>query len=161
MTLLSEVEVSGGFCSLPTGHNQDMRLLVVLGLALTVLAAPAGAGVPATKLTITTTLEAGRPGVTYTLTCGPARVRGLPAGRLSALDACRALALVGDRLYRPRLSEHVRGCNYLVAPRKATIVGHRLGRTVRTFVELGGCERLLVARTTLARFVVWTAAPTR
>ncbi len=130
-----------------------MRIVV---LAALLIVAPASAAVPSTKLTITTTLEGGRSPHAYTLTCAPAAVRGLPAGRLDARDACRALALVGDGLYRPRLSLHVRGCNYIVAPRRATIAGYRLGRRVSTLVELGGCERLLVARRTLTRFVTWT-----
>jgi len=135
-----------------------MRIVLVAVLALAGLVAPASAAAPTTKLTIATTLEGGRSPHAYTLTCDPAGVRGLPAGRLDARDACRALAVVGDRLYRPRLSLHVKGCNYIVAPRRATIAGYRLGRRVSTVVELGGCERLLVARATLARFVVWTSS---
>ena len=138
-----------------------MRAFPIAVVALVVLALPAIAAVPATKLTITTRLEGGRSGPVYTLTCRPAGVRGLPAGRLSPLDACRALVLVGERIYQPRLSVHVEGCAYITAPRQATIVGYRLGRKVRTVVEVGACERLLVARKTLDRFVVWSGSPTR
>jgi hypothetical protein len=137
-----------------------MRVLLVLAVVVGTLAAPAGALTPSTKLTVATRLEGGRSGATYTLTCGPAGVRGLPAGALKPLDACRALALVGSRLYRPSLSVHVEGCQYVVAPRRATVAGYRLGRRVRTVVELGGCERLLVARRTRDRFV-WRARTTR
>jgi hypothetical protein len=136
-------------------------LITATAAMLVVLAVPAAAAVPTTRLTVTTTLEGGRPGVSYTLACGPPSVRGLPKGVLGPLDACRALVLVGDRLYRPRLSTHIVGCNYIVATRRATIVGYRLGRRVRTMVEVGGCERLLVSARTLARFVVWNATPTR
>ena len=125
-----------------------------------VVAGTAAAAAPTTKLTISTTLEGGRPGTTYVLTCGPAAVRNLPKGVLRPLDACRALTLVGNRLYRARLSTHVEGCTYIVAPRKATIVGYRNGRKVRTSVEVGGCEKLLVARKTLDRFIAWSARPT-
>lgn len=132
-----------------------MRLLL-LGLALSaVLALPASAAFPATKLTITTRLEGGYSPQSYTLTCGPASVRGLPPGTLKPLDACRALALAGERLYQPRLSLHLEGCEYFAAPRRAVITGYRLGRKVRTFVEVGGCERLLVPLRVLSRFVVW------
>jgi hypothetical protein len=84
-------------------------------------------------------------------------VRGLPPRTLDALDACRAVALAGSRLYRPRLSRHIEDCNYVLAPRHALIVGYRLGRRVRTVVEVGGCERVLVPLAVLDRFVVWTA----
>jgi hypothetical protein len=77
---------------------------------------------------------------------------------LKPLDACRALALVGARLFRPRLSRRMDGCNCIVAPRRAVIVGFRLGRRVRTMVEVGACERLLVPLRVLNRFVVWTGA---
>ena len=50
----------------------------------------------------------------------------------------------------------IEGCQYVVAPRRATIVGYRLGRRVRTVVEVGGCERLNVPLRTLRRFVVWS-----
>jgi hypothetical protein len=113
-------------------------------------------------LTITTRLEGGYAPHTYTLTCAPAAVRGLPPGTLKPLDACRAVALAGARLYRPSLSRHIESCNYIVAPRRAVIVGYRLGRRVRTMVEVGGCERLLVPLHVLNRFVVWTGdRPTR
>ena len=132
-----------------------MRLILLGLVASALLAIPASAGPPATALTITTRLEGGQSPRTYTLTCGPAAVRGLPAGVLKPLDACRAVALAGLRLYQPRLSQHIAGCNYIVAPRRAVIVGHRLGRRVRTVVEVGGCERLLVPLRVLERFVVW------
>ena len=133
-----------------------MRLLL-LGLTLwAALALPASASSPATKLTITTRLEGGSSPLTYTLTCGPASVRGLPAGTLKPLDACRAVALAGERLHQPRLSVRIEGCEYFVAPRRAVITGHRSGRRVRTFVEVGGCERLLVPLRVLGRFVVWS-----
>jgi hypothetical protein len=133
-----------------------MRLLL-LGLALwAVLALPASAAFPATKLTITTRLEGGYSPLTYTLTCGPASVRGVPPGTLKPLDACRALALAGERLHQPRLSVRIEGCEYFVAPRRAVITGYRSGKRVRTFVEVGGCERLLVPLRVLDRFVVWS-----
>ena len=37
------------------------------------------------------------------------------------------------------------------------ITGYRLGQKVRTIVEVGACERLLVPLRVLDRFVVWTA----
>jgi hypothetical protein len=95
------------------------------------------------------------------LTCGPARVTGLPAGRLRPLDACRAVGLIGDRFYRNSLSTTIDGCNYVQAPRRVEIVGHRRGRTVRTFAEVGACERLLVSRATLNRVVVWSSLTDR
>jgi hypothetical protein len=129
---------------------------VLLGLAAAAaLAVPASAAAPATTLTITTRQEGGTSPRTYTLTCGPAAVRGLPRGALKPLDACRAVALAGERLYQPRLSQHLKGCEYIVAPRRAVIVGHRLGRRVRTVVEVGACERQLVPLRVLGRFVVW------
>ncbi len=137
-----------------------MKTLALVTLASVALALPAAAATPTTRLTITTELENGRGAHTYTLTCGPASVRNLPNGALRPLDACRALTLVGARIYLPRLSTRLKGCNYLVAPRKATIAGFRNGRRVRTFVELGGCDRLLVARTTLNRFVYFFDKPT-
>jgi hypothetical protein len=137
-----------------------MRSLLLVGLLAAALAVEASAAVPRTKLTITTTLEGGRPGAAYVLTCGPASVRNLPRGVLRPLDACRALALVGERIYRPRLSTHIAGCSYIVAPRRATIAGYRAGRRLRTEVEVGACEKLLVSRTTLDRFIAWSARPT-
>ena len=137
-----------------------MRAGVLVVVLAAVLAGGASAAAPTTKLTISTTLEGGRPGTSYVLTCGPASVRNLPKGVLRPLDACRALALVGERIYRARLSTHIVGCTYIVAPRKATIVGYRNGRNVRTVVEVGGCEKLLVARKTLDRFIAWSARPT-
>ena len=132
-------------------------LLFLLGLALSaVLALPASAAFPGTKLTITTRLEGGYSPRTYTLTCGPATVRGLPPGTLKPLDACRAIALAGTRLYQPSLSVRIEGCEYFVAPRRAVITGYRLGKRVRTVVEVGGCERLLVPLRLLNRFVVWS-----
>jgi len=131
--------------------------VVVLGfLALAALVVPASAVSPGTRLTITTRLEGGTSPHTYTLTCTPAAVRGLPRGALKPLDACRAVALAGSRLYQPRLSRDISGCNYFAAPRRAVIVGFRLGRPVRTTVEVGACERLLVPLSVLRRFVVWT-----
>jgi hypothetical protein len=130
--------------------------LVLLSLVAAAFAFPASAASPATKLTITTRLEGGLAPHTYTLTCGPPAVRGLPPGTLEPLDACRAVALAGSRLYGPRLSRHIESCNYVVAPRRAVIVGYRLGRRVRTVVEVGGCERLLVPLRVLERIVVWT-----
>ena len=130
--------------------------LVLLSLVAAALAVPASAASPATRLTITTRLEGGLAPHTYVLTCGPAAVRGLPPGTLEPLDACRAVALAGSRLYRPRLSQRIDSCNYIVAPRRALIVGFRLGRRVRTVVEVGGCERLLVPRRVFERFVVWS-----
>ena len=129
--------------------------LVLCALLAAVAAVPALAGSPATKLTISTTFEGGLSPHTYTLTCGPAGVRGLPRWRLKPTDACAAVGLVGRRLYEPRLSRRIADCNYIVAPRRATIVGYRLGRRVRTVVELGSCERQLVQLRVLQRFVVW------
>jgi hypothetical protein len=137
-----------------------MRAGMLVAALAAALAAGASAAAPTTKLTISTTLEGGRPGATYVLTCGPPAVRDLPKGVLRPLDACRALTLVGRRIYRPSLSTHIAGCTYIVEPRKATIVGYRNGRKVRTSVEVGGCEKLLVARTTLDRFIAWSARPT-
>jgi len=129
---------------------------ILLGLvAAAALALPASAATPATKLTITTRLEGGSSPHTYVLTCSPATVRGLPAGTLKALDACGAVATTGARLYEPRLSRHLVGCEYIVAPRRAVITGYRLGKRVRTLVEVGGCERPLVPLRVLRRFVVW------
>ncbi len=130
-------------------------MLLIL-VAAAALAAPASAAAPpTTRLSITTWLENNLSPQTYVLTCGPATVRGLPRGTLAAADACRALALVGPRLYQPRLSKHKSGCSYVVAPRRAVIAGRRLGKPVRTTVEVGGCEQLLVPRRVLERFVVW------
>ena len=131
--------------------------LVGAALSLPVWAVPALAGSPATKLTISTTFEGGLSPHTYTLTCGPPGVRGLPRWRLKPADACAAVGLAGRRLYQPRLSRRLAGCNYVVAPRRVTIVGHRLGKRVRTVVEVGGCERPLVPLRVLERFVVWHA----
>ena len=132
-----------------------MRLLL-LGLVVSAaLAIPASAASPATKLTIATRLEGGYSPHTYTLTCSPASVRGLPPGTLKPLDACGAVALAGARLYQPRLSRHLAGCEYIVAPRRAVITGYRLGKRVRTLVEVGSCERPLVPLRVLRRFVVW------
>lgn len=128
-------------------------LLGLLSVAL--LAVPASAASPTTSLTITTRLEGGTSPHTYTLTCSPAAVRGLPREALKPLDACRAVALAGLRLYQPRLSRNISGCSYFAAPRRALIVGFRLGRPVRTTVEVGACERLLVPLSVLERFVVW------
>ena len=58
-----------------------MRRLLLGVVAFAVLAIPASAATPATKLTITTRLEGGASPHTYTVTCGPAAVRGLQAGR--------------------------------------------------------------------------------
>lgn len=138
-----------------------MRILLLGLVVLAAFALPAAAATPSTKLTITTQLEGGRRGPVYTMTCGPAAVRGLPAGVLRPLDACRALVLVGRRVYQPRLSTHIAGCAYITSPRRATIAGYRLGRKVHTVVEVGACERLLVARRTLDRFVVWSGSSTR
>jgi len=159
VTLLS-LDVSGGLWPERMGDNPIMRSLVLITVLAAALVSSASAAAPTTKLTISTTLEGGRSGPTYVLTCGPAAVRNLPKGVLRPLDACRALALVGERLYRPSLSTHIKGCNYIVEPRQATIVGYRNGRKVRTSVEVGGCERLLVARKTLDRFIAWSARPT-
>jgi hypothetical protein len=138
-----------------------MRLLLLglvasAALALPVFGLAASAATPATKLTITTRLEGGDAPHTYTLTCGPATVRGLKRGTLGPLDACRAVARAGARLYGPRLSRRLEDCNYIVAPRRATITGYRLGRKVRTFVEVGGCEQQLIPVRVLERFVAWT-----
>jgi hypothetical protein len=135
-----------------------MRFVLPALVACGALAVPASAASPATKLTITTRLEGGNSPHTYTLTCNPPAVRGLPPGALKPVDACRAVALAGSRLHRPRLSLHIPNCNYIAAPRRATIVGFRLGRPVRTTVEVGACERLLVPFSVLERFVVWKAA---
>jgi len=133
-----------------------MRLLL-LGLALSAaLALPASAAFPVTKLTITTRLEGGYSPHTYTLTCGPATVRGLPPGTIKPLDACRAVALAGERLYHARMGFRIAGCEYFVAPRHAVITGYRLGKRVRTAVEVGGCERLVVPLRVLSRFIVWS-----
>jgi hypothetical protein len=138
-----------------------LSVLAVPVLALPVLALPgfepaAAAATPATKLTITTRLEGGDSPHTYTLTCSPATVQGLQRGALRPLDACGAVALAGAKLYGTRLSRRLEDCNYLVAPRRATITGYRLGRKVRTFVEVGGCEQMLVPLRVLKRFVAWT-----
>jgi len=159
VTLLS-LDVSEGLWPERPGDNPVMRSLALLAVVAAAFAAGASAAAPTTKLTISTTLEGGRPGTTYVLTCGPAAVRNLPKGVLRPLDACRALTLVGERLYRKRLSTHIEGCNYIVEPRRATIAGYRNGRRVRTSVEVGGCEKLLVARRTLDRFIAWSARPT-
>jgi len=138
-----------------------MRLLLLglvasAALALPVLGLTAAAATPATKLTITTRLEGGDSPHTYTLTCSPATVQGLQRGRLRPLDACGAVALAGAKLYGTRLSRRLEACDYIVAPRRATITGYRLGRKVRTFVEVGGCEQQLVPLRVLNRFVAWT-----
>jgi len=161
VTLLS-LDVSEGLWPERTGDNPGMRPLVLVAVVAVVgavVAHGAPAAGPTTRLTISTTLEGGRAGTRYVLTCGPAGVRNLPTGVLRPLDACRALTLVGERIYRKRLSTHIEGCNYIVEPRRATIVGYRNGRTVRTSVDVGGCERLLVARRTLDRFIAWSARP--
>jgi hypothetical protein len=132
-----------------------MRRLLLGLIAAAALAVPASAATPATKLTITTREEGGSSPHTYTVTCGPAAVRSLPAGKLKPLDACRAIALAGKRLYAPRLSERREDCSYIQAPPRATITGYRLGRKVRTFVELGACERPLVPVAVVKRFVTW------
>jgi len=142
------------------GDNPVMRTGMLIAVLAAVLAGGASAAVPTTKLTISTTLEGGRAGATYVLTCGPAAVRNLPKGVLRPVDACRALTVVGERIYRPSLSSHIKGCNYIVEPRQATIVGYRNGRKVRTEVAIGACEKLLVARKTLDRFIAWSARPT-
>jgi hypothetical protein len=41
------------------------------------------------------------------------------------------------------------------APRRATSADTSSGRRVRTAVEVGGCERLLVPQRLLTRVVVW------
>ena len=133
-----------------------LGLVAAAALALSALALAAPAATPATKLTITTRLEGGASPHTYTLTCGPAAVRGLQAGTLKPLDACRAVALAGAKLYAARLSQRLEDCNYIVAPRRAVITGYRLGRKVRTVVEVGGCERPLVPVGVVRRFVAWT-----
>ena len=125
---------------------------------LSLVAGSASGATPATTLTITTWSEGDRSMLTYKLTCSPASVR--PRGLLRPLNACAAIALVGDRLYRPRLSVDVPGCSYIQSPRRASIVGTRLGKRVRTAVEIGACERLLVARATLERFLVWPGGDT-
>jgi hypothetical protein len=136
-----------------------MRPVLLILVAAAALAAPASAAAPpATRLTITTWLENDLAPQTYVLTCGPAAVRGLPRGALAPADACRAITLAGQRLYQPRLSKHKSGCAYVVSPRRAVIAGRRLGRPVRTTVEVGGCEQLLVPRRVLERFVVWSEA---
>ena len=133
-----------------------LGLVASAALTLSALALAAPAATPATKLTITTRLEGGSSPHTYTLTCGPAAVSGLASGRLKPLDACRAVALAGTKLYAARLSERLEDCNYIVAPRRAVITGYRLGRKVRTMVELGACERPLVPAGVVRRFVAWT-----
>jgi hypothetical protein len=135
----------------------SMRLVVALAVVAAAVTAPAFAVAPATKLTISTAFEGGLSPNTYTLTCGPPGIRGLPRGRLKPADACAAVGLAGERLYRPRLSRRIAGCNYVVAPRRATITGYRLGRRVRTVLEVGGCERQVVPLRVLERFVVWYA----
>jgi hypothetical protein len=136
-----------------------MRPVLLILVAAAALAAPASAAAPpTTRLTITTWLENNLAPQTYVLTCGPAAVRGLPRGTLAPVDACRAVALAGQRLYQPRLSKHKSGCAYVVSPRRAVIAGRRLGRPVRTILEVGGCEQLLVPRRVLERFVVWSEA---
>ena len=130
--------------------------LVALAAVAAALVVPASAAAPGTSLSVTTWLEGGRDKEGYTLTCAPAAVRGLPAGTLRAADACAALGEIGARLYAPSLSKHVKGCDYVQAPRRATIVGSRNGRAVRTSVEVGACERLLVPMRVLRRLLVWS-----
>jgi hypothetical protein len=132
-----------------------MRLAAVI-LVAAVLAVPAAGSTPATKLTISTRLEGGVAPLRYTVTCGPPGVSGVTRGRLRPVDACAAVGIAGRRLYLPRLSQSLPRCNYIVAPRRATIVGHRLGKRVRTVVEVGGCERLHVPLRVLERFLVWS-----
>jgi hypothetical protein len=133
-----------------------LGLVAAAALALPVFGLAAAAATPATKLTITTRLEGGASPHTYTVTCGPAAVRGLRAGIVKPLDACRAIGLAGKKLYEPRLSQRLDDCSYIQAPRRATITGYRLGRKVRTFVDVGGCEQMLVPLRVLKRFVAWT-----
>jgi len=133
-----------------------MRLLLMGLVAAAALVVPASAATPATQLTITTRLEGGQSPHTYTLTCGPAAVRGLSARTLKPLDACRAVGIAGAKLYGARLSQRLDDCSYIMAPRRAVITGYRLGRKVRTMVEVGACERQLVPVGVIRRFVAWT-----
>jgi hypothetical protein len=151
--------LSGRFarlCSFDSRHNPRVRIAMLISLFAVGLAAPASLASSGTKLTITTWLEGGRSAHSYSLTCAPAAVRGLPAGTLQAADACAALREIGERLYGRSLSKHVKGCNYIQAPRRALLVGSRNGRPVRTEVEVGACERLVVPLRLLNRVVVWS-----
>lgn len=121
-------------------------------------ASPEAAAAPLTRLTVKTWLPGDVPGDTYTLTCGPARITGLPPGRLRPLEACGALGQIGDRIYRRSLSVTRTGCAYVQEPPRAELVGHRRGRSVRTSVSIGPCERLLVPRAALDRIVAWGQA---
>ena len=133
-------------------------MLVVLGVLLTLgVASGSAAPAPGTSLTISAWSTGGRTMHTYKLTCAPAAVRGDAVGRLRAVDACAALREIGARIYLPALSKHLKGCNYIQAPRKATIAGNRNGRRVRTVLQMGGCEQLLVPASLLGRVVVWPA----
>ena len=138
-----------------------MRAILLLGAVLALAVPTASAGVPGTSLTITAWSVGGRSMQTYRLTCAPASVRGPVAGTLRAADACAALREIGTRIYLPALSEHLKGCNYIQAPRRATIAGTRNGRRVRTVVQVGGCERLLVPARLLQRVVRWPAPTVR
>ena len=137
-----------------------MRIALLIGTTVVALAVPAALASPGTKLTITTWLEGGQSQHSYTLTCAPASVRGLHQSQMRAADACAALSELGAQLYQRWLSRHVKGCNYIQAPRRALIVGARNGRTVRAQVEVGACERLLVPARLLNRVVVWSGPST-
>ena len=139
-----------------------MRAILLLGaiLALAVPTASAGTS-PGTSLTITSWSVGGRSMHVYRLTCAPASVRGPVAGTLRAADACAALREIGARIYLPTLSERLRGCNYIQAPPRATIVGTRNGRRVRTAVQVGGCEKPLVPVRLVQRVVRWPGPTVR
>jgi hypothetical protein len=136
-------------------HNPGMRVALLSTVLVAVLGVPASSATPATTIAVTTWLEGGHGKHTYTLTCAPAAVRGLPPGTLRAADACAALRAIGSKLYGRSLSLHERGCNYIQAGRGALLVGTRNGRRVRVSVEVGPCERLLVPLKTLRRILVW------
>jgi hypothetical protein len=131
---------------------------VVLGVLMTLgVGSGSAAPPPGTSLSIAAWSTGGRTMHSYTLTCAPAAVRGDAVGMLRAADACAALREIGPRIYLPALSKHLKGCNYIQAPRKATIAGIRNGRRVRTAFQMGGCERMLVPAHLIARVVVWPA----
>ena len=138
-----------------------MRAILLLGAVLALAVPTVSAGTPGTSLTITAWSVGGRTMHTYRLTCAPAGVRGPVAGTLRPADACAALREIGARIYLPALSEHLKGCNYIQAPPRASIVGTRNGRRVRTAVQVGGCERPLVPVRLLRRVVRFPAAAVR
>jgi hypothetical protein len=139
-------------------HNPGVRLALLTAVVAGALLAPVSLAAPGTSLTVITWLEGGHGKRSYTLTCAPAAVRGLPGGAIKPLAACAALRELGDRLYGESLSRHIAGCNYIQAPRGGLIAGTRNGRRVRVRVDMGACERLLVPAKTLRRIVYWQSS---